>query len=193
MGDTHATHGTQGTSVSEQTEFITFFRDQYSKVVGMITLIGGDRAEAEDATQQAMEAALRRWSTINDPRRWVRQTAKNHFVRTRVRDRRHLEIAIEKGAFTPAVQDPARSSWEDEQWVHTLFRELTPAQRVVFGTILDGLTCSEIAELLGKTRAAVRKNLQLARDRLRGRLDLITLEVAPAPVPTVSRREAGPT
>lgn len=59
---------------------------------------------------------------------------------------------------------------EDGRSVLRLLETLPPAQREVLALAVDGFTPTEIAELLGKTRAAVRKNLQFARERLKHEL-----------------------
>ena len=55
-----------------------------------------------------------------------------------------------------------------------LLGTLPPAQREVMTLAYEGLTGREIATLLGKDPATVRKNLQLARDRLRRDPDVST-------------------
>jgi DNA-directed RNA polymerase specialized sigma24 family protein len=62
--------------------------------------------------------------------------------------------------------------WENWQWVNQLLSSLPPAQREVLTYVVKGFKPAEVAILLGKTPASVRKNLQLAVERLRAREDL---------------------
>lgn len=68
-------------------------------------------------------------------------------------------------------EDPELTVWEDTEWVEHLLGKLPPAQREATDGIVAGWRQSEIALLLGKTPAAVRKNLQLARERLQAELE----------------------
>ena len=57
-------------------EFEDFYEAAYGRLVGQLTLILGDRAEAEDVVQEAMLRALQRWSRIRRyevPEAWVRR------------------------------------------------------------------------------------------------------------------------
>ncbi|MCA1712565.1 MAG: sigma-70 family RNA polymerase sigma factor [Actinobacteria bacterium] len=59
------------------------------RLTGLLTLMGGDRAEAEDAVQDAFAALLPRWDHVrryDDPEAWLRQVA----VRRLLNRKRHL-------------------------------------------------------------------------------------------------------
>jgi DNA-directed RNA polymerase specialized sigma24 family protein len=109
--------------------------------------------------------------------------AVNSFVKQRQRDRRRsvLEASLE----SPSIGDGGLGILEGEQWTVQLLQHLPPAQREVMAYPFDGLSPAEIATALGKTPAAIRKNLQLARERLRRELDeRTTLGPVSAATPT---------
>jgi RNA polymerase sigma-70 factor, ECF subfamily len=59
----------------------SFYRERYSKTVVMLIAMGASRADAEDATQEAMIAALRNWGAIDKPSAWLRTVACGSFWR----------------------------------------------------------------------------------------------------------------
>jgi RNA polymerase sigma factor (sigma-70 family) len=60
--------------------------------------------------------------------------------------------------------------WEDQQWVRQLLESLPPMQRTVMALVVDEFTPAQVAEMLGKTPAAVRQTLRSARKHLKGKL-----------------------
>ena len=65
-----------------------------------------------------------------------------------------------------------------------LLESLPPAQREVLACMIDMLTPQEIAQLLGKTEAAVRQNLCAARKSLLRYLAEAPAANSPAPAMT---------
>ncbi|GAA2165080.1 sigma-70 family RNA polymerase sigma factor [Actinomadura napierensis] len=151
--------------------FEEIYNDLFRDLVKGVMALGGSIAEAEDAAEEAMLELLKRVNTgreVTNVRGWTRKAARRCFIRRRKRDRSLLQRLI---AARPAVFD-CRSQldlicWEDKQWADQVLDHLSPTQRAVMERAAEGLSPAEIGELLGKTPANVRKNLQLARDRLK--------------------------
>jgi RNA polymerase sigma factor (sigma-70 family) len=116
----------------------------------------------------------------------------SNFVKAKTRDAERLLRTIAAGHVTPDVgEDSNFNVWEDEQWVAQMLNTLPPAQREVMAHVYDGLGPTEIAKLLGKTQETVRKNLQLARDRLKAKLKPAGVTERNQPIaPQAPREEA---
>jgi RNA polymerase sigma factor (sigma-70 family) len=153
--------------------FGEFFRDAYQPLLRDVIFAGGHPQEAEDAVSAAMVEVLQRWNAIQNPRAYARRTAINNMIKSRQRGlQRIAERLIERGEVPlEGDEDPGLLVWEQQEWVTLLLKSLPVAQRQVLACMVDMLTPQEIAQLLGKTEAAVRQNLCAARKRLAGCLD----------------------
>jgi RNA polymerase sigma factor (sigma-70 family) len=132
----------------------------------ILIAMGASRADAEDATQEAMILAWRQWHTIQDPSAWVRTVA----VRTYWKLARKKQQLVQLNESAPqATSDTDLNIFGDEQQhVLRLLRALPPQQRTIAALFYDGLACEEIAELVGSPPATVRSHLRHARGRLKG-------------------------
>jgi RNA polymerase sigma factor (sigma-70 family) len=141
--------------------FDPFFRERFSRTVVLLTAMGASRADAEDATQEAMILAWNQWSSIREPAAWVRTVAVRSYLRLR---RGRPEVtALDESAPDPAADDDLGSFEEEQRQVLHLLRKLPDGQRAVAALYYDGLNCEEIAALLGKAPATVRSHLRHAR------------------------------
>jgi RNA polymerase sigma factor (sigma-70 family) len=148
--------------------FEDFYRRHYRSLMKLIMAAGATLDEAYEAVDQTMEELLRRWHKINFPWAYARKAVVSNFLKRRKRDRECLTHMIKGGHVCPESDDCREMNvWEDEEWIAQLLAKLPPTQREVIRCLVDGRTQAEIAELLGKTPEAIRKNLQLARERLR--------------------------
>jgi RNA polymerase sigma factor (sigma-70 family) len=133
--------------------------------------------DAEDVAQEALLRAYLGLSQLRDPARfgaWLCGIAVN-VAKMRLR-RRSLETRL--------VFEPASDDGLEERELLGLVRDavevLPPGQRdVVLMHYLDGLSCDEIAALLGRSPGAVRVRLHRARQQLREQLAALT----PTPPP----------
>jgi RNA polymerase sigma-70 factor (ECF subfamily) len=131
----------------------------------MLMGMGASRADAEDATQEAMFLAWQQWESIREPAAWVRTTAVRCFWR-QARKRGEHEVAL--GEALEAATDPDLEIFGEEQRrVLRLLRGLPEGQRTVAALFYDGLLCEEIAELMGKPSATIRSQLRHARRALK--------------------------
>lgn len=145
-----------------ESEYADFFREQFTRVARIVTLIIRDPARAEDVTQDAFLELYRHWSTVSGydrPEAWVRRVAIRLAVRVRRRDALWLAV---RGLFQP-IAEPARPDPDVAAAVGTL----PPAQRAaVVLHYYEGRPVAEIAGLLGCAEPTARVHLHRARRRL---------------------------
>jgi RNA polymerase sigma factor (sigma-70 family) len=148
--------------------FEDLFRDAYQPLVRDATFVGGNPYEAEDAVSAALEEVLRRWDSIENPRAYARRATISNLIKNRQRGQQRLQARmIQRGDYQLERDlDPGLTVWEEQEWVMQLLKSLPSAQREVLACMIDMLTPKEIAQLLGKTDAAVRQNLCAARKSL---------------------------
>jgi RNA polymerase sigma-70 factor (ECF subfamily) len=80
--------------------FEEFFAATYSRLVGLLFAFLHDRAQAEDAVQDAFASALLRWRVLrgyHDPEAWVRTVAFRRAVDHHRRTARHLRAVLRLG------------------------------------------------------------------------------------------------
>jgi RNA polymerase sigma factor (sigma-70 family) len=148
--------------------FEDFFRSAYQPLLRDAMFAGGNPHEAEDAVSAALAEVYQRWDAIDSPRAYARRAVISILIKNKQRGQQRLrERLIERGEF-PAEHDldPGLKVWEQQEWVMQLLESLPPAQREVLACMVDTFTRQEIAQLLGKTEAAVRQSLYAARKSL---------------------------
>ena len=121
-----------------------------------------DMRDAADAAQSAFAELFAKWSTVRSPRAWLRTVAFRQMLR------QPLDYPLDAHS-EPSVF-PASSALElreQEQQVLAALRQLPLAQRQVLALVYDQFSCQEIAEITGKSGAAVRKNIERARAGMR--------------------------
>lgn len=150
-------------------EYEGFFRDHYRKLIQVVLYMGATMPEAEDAVQDAMAAVLHRWEGTENPAAYARRVAERSFIKSRQRSLGRIRIRLI--AKVPAAQqegyhDAGITDLEATEQCMQMLMLLTPWERAAMALYFDGHTCVEIAEMSGKTEAAVRKALQRARERI---------------------------
>ena len=147
--------------------FDAFFDDHYPAVLRTVALAVGDRAQAEDATQEAFAKACRRWqrvSAMERPATWVYVVAMNHFRSTLRRDRRASELLT--SAVEPA-HDPTGSVATTVS-IREALDTLPPRQRAaVVLRFLGDLSLQEVAEAMRCSLGTVKSTLHAALRNLR--------------------------
>ena len=148
--------------------FEEFYRDSYRSLLRDVIFAGGSPHEAEDALSAAMIEVLQRWNVIENPRAYARRAAISNLIKNKQRGLSRIRgRLIERGDVRSHGEgDVGLTAWEEQEWVTQLLKSLPPAQREVLACMVDEFTRQEIAQLLGKTDAAVRQNLRSARVRL---------------------------
>ncbi len=145
--------------------FERFYELERASVCTALTLALGDRAAAEEATQEAFVKAWLRWrrvSRMERPGGWVYVVAVRHAMRTRRNDDRAAAVA--GGARVEAAAPDV-----DEQLdALALLDRLAPRQRlaVVLRYYAD-LPLDDIAEAMACSVGTVKSTLHTALERLR--------------------------
>jgi len=145
--------------------FASFFQEQFGRMVVLLYAMGASRADAEDATQEAMFSAWRQWDNIKEPVPWVRTVVVRIYWK-QIRLRRQTVSLDEPDCQTMADSDMSIFS-EEQQQVLRVLRALPSEQRTVVALRYDEATCQEIASLTGKPSATVRSHLRHARKTLK--------------------------
>jgi RNA polymerase sigma-70 factor (ECF subfamily) len=145
--------------------YASFFRERFSRTVVLLVVMGASRADAEDATQEAMVRAWQKWKSIQNPGSWVRTVAYRAYLR-QIHARERQTVPLDESACEP-LADSDLSIFTDGQRVVQLLRALPPGQRTVAAFFYDGLTCEEIADLVSKPVATIRSQLRHARTALK--------------------------
>lgn len=146
-------------------EFEDFYNANFSRLVGSIVLVCGNREQAEDAVQEAFIRLVPRWNKIasyDDPVAWVRRVALNQASNGR-RSLRRDEQA--RARWNEAARQSA-GVHDAELW--SLLGALAKRDRevLVLYYVLD-LSLREVSRDLGCSEAAVKSRLSRARARLR--------------------------
>lgn len=142
-------------------------------VYGFVAYRVGDRADAEDLTQQTFERALRAWPRFDPvraaPKTWLLAIARN-IVIDHYRARRAEEPLDELGRDEPYA-DAAETLGLDPD-LATALAQLSPRDREVVALRFGGdLTGPEIADELGLSLANVQQILSRSLRRLRTTLE----------------------
>lgn len=142
----------------------------------------GDHHTAEDLAQEILLKALETLDefelTLAPFRVWLFKVARNHLLNHRIRAARlRVEdpswIHEQRGGHVPAVDHEALRRIQNAEFLQML-RHLPAAQRQVLTLrYVGGLSCPEIAVILGRTPAAVRTLQNRAFSFLRLRLEAV--------------------
>jgi len=135
--------------------------------------IVNDSFEAEDAVQETMLIAWRKWSSLqgyeNQPA-WLTRVCVRECLRTR-RSLRRRVTGIPGGALSE-VPDPHFALDGGMLDLHRAYNALSPSQRAMVTLHLhDGLTVDECARIIGCRPGTARSHLGRAVAKLRRELD----------------------
>lgn len=141
------------------------YEASYRRLVGVLALAAGDRAEAEEVVQEAFVRLLGRWSTVSaydDPEAWVRRVA-FRLLPNRWRKARNGLRAVGRLGPPPVVDGPSGDGLD----VARALASLPLAQRqVVVLHHLVGLDLAAVADELGVPVGTVKSRLSRARAAL---------------------------
>ncbi|MFG2044803.1 sigma-70 family RNA polymerase sigma factor [Dactylosporangium sp. NPDC048998] len=152
-----------GTATRRVGDVRELYVTSYARLVRVLAVAAGDRAEAEDVVQEAFARLVPRWRVIadyDDPEAWVRKVAFRLLSKRARRMRHHL---------THHQLDVGAASREPETGVdlERALRVLPLAQRqvVVLHHLLD-LPVAAVAAELGVAEGTVKSRLSRARATL---------------------------
>ncbi len=146
-------------------EFDAFYLGTATRITRQLILLTGDRAEAEDVTQEAFERAWLHWSTVRDcssPEAWVRTVAQRLAIS---RWRRVRNSATAWRRHGPA-QDVPELDPQHVALMSALGRLPAQQRRAVVLHHLVDLPVDEVATETGTSVAAVKKQLERGRAAL---------------------------
>jgi RNA polymerase sigma-70 factor (ECF subfamily) len=150
--------------------FEEFFEEQKDRLLRILSVITGSRAEAEDLAQEAFTRVFTRWATVaamEDPAGYLHQTAmnlfRNQFRRARVALGRTVGLGPEQDLFKPV---------EDRDAAVRALGALTARQRAALVlTEALGYSGEETGRLLGIKASTVWALTHQARTALRGSVE----------------------
>jgi RNA polymerase sigma factor (sigma-70 family) len=149
--------------------FEEFFRTSFRELVRTAMIAGARLEEAKDAAAKTLAEMLPAWPVPGYPLAYARRAVVNNFIKDKTRgNSRVAQRLIDRGhvPHQEGAEDGRLTAWEDDQWVADVLSVLPPTQREVLELIAEGFSREEIAEALGKSKEAVRRNLCDARGRL---------------------------
>jgi RNA polymerase sigma factor (sigma-70 family) len=149
--------------------FDAFFLVTYPELLKFGYWLSGNWHDAEDAAEEVMVDIWRRWSTIRAGGRvaYARTALFRTIIRIRrVRRDRVTYLMPNDAIAAGAGGEPQASAYETEEWINQLLDHLGPAQQAVVDGFLTGKTVREMADEQRRSEPAIRKNMQLARERL---------------------------
>lgn len=145
-------------------EVADFYAQTCPRLVGLLTSIGGSRADAEEVAQDAYVKLLPRWESVrhyDDPEAWVRRVAIRLLI-SRYRRARVARAVLPRLAHRDE-EPPATGEVE----LAALLATLNPQHRavVIMHYVLD-LPVEQISEELGVPPGTVKSRLARARTAL---------------------------
>lgn len=149
-------------------EVAAFYAATCPRLIGFLTVLGGDRADAEEVAQDAYVRLLARWPRVrgyDDPEAWLRTVAARLMVS------RHRRRTVARRALPRLVPaDPGDPGTDDHLDLRDALARLPVDQRaVVLLHHLDDRPVDEVARLLHLPVGTVKSRLA------RGRAALATL------------------
>jgi len=156
---------------NEPPTFEEFFEQQKDRLLRILSVITGSRAEAEDMAQEAFSRLLERWAAVGameDPAGYLHRTAmnlfRNQFRRARVALGRTVGLGPEQDVFKPV---------EDRDAAVRALGALTARQRAALVlTEALGYSGEEAGRLLGIKAGTVWALTHQARAALRGTVEV---------------------
>lgn len=146
------------------------------RCVGLLLTMGASYSDAEEAVQSAVIRAWRypKRDEVEDHFAFLRRCAVNAYLNLRRKDIRRFKR--EQRAFTDRsiAADPGTDRSPETRAVLNegveealaSLRTLPPAQREAYVLRVEGMGYGEIAELTGRSEAAVRQNMSRAKEAL---------------------------
>ncbi|GAB2605443.1 RNA polymerase sigma24 factor [Paractinoplanes abujensis] len=160
----------EGGGVADHGGFEDFYTGTRHRLVTYLYAMTGDRAEAQDAAQEAYVRAWQRWTTVSgydDPEAWLRTVAfrlcANHWRKAKNRLRAYVRHGPTADAPPPHADSVA---------LITALKQLTVGERqaIILHHLLD-LPVAEVAAQTGVPVNTVKTRLARGRRALAGLLD----------------------
>jgi RNA polymerase sigma-70 factor (ECF subfamily) len=167
VADLRSIRGATLEATNTPVAFEAFFEDEKDRLLRILSIITGSRAEAEDLAQEAFTRVFERWETVGtmgNPAGYLHRTAMNLFRNQYRRARVALARAVRVGPEQDVFQ-----SVEDRDTAARALGALTPRQRAaLLLTEALGYSGEEAGRLLGIKASTVWALTHQARTALRG-------------------------
>lgn len=167
-------------------EFAGFYREYFPRLEAHLRL-RLHASDAEEAAQETLVRVFQRWDHLDmtrDPWPLVFVIARNILTDVHRRERAGHSAEAAAGQIREELaESPEELFLHDEQahLVHEAMDALRPADRRVLNLkLFRGLSCAEIAELLGCSVVSVRQRLSRARKRMLTQVERLGGVVIPA-------------
>jgi RNA polymerase sigma-70 factor (ECF subfamily) len=151
-------------SDDDQQDVAAFYAATYARLVSVVGVVAQDRAEAEEAVQDAFVRLLGQWPKVShyeDPEAWVRKVAFGYISKRRRSVTRGLR-AFRRHGPAPDVAEPSGDAVD----LQRALAALPHAQREVLVLQDLGLTHERIAQELGIPTGTVKSRLSRARSAI---------------------------
>ncbi|OJF11362.1 RNA polymerase sigma factor [Couchioplanes caeruleus] len=156
--------------MADQSGFEEFYTGSRHRLITYLYAMTGDRAEAQDAAQEAYVRAWQRWSTVStydNPEAWVRSVAHRLCLKHWRKAKNRVTAYLRHGT-DPDVDPPS----ENTVALITALRQLPVAERqVITMHHLMDLPVAEVAAQTGIPVNTVKTRLSRGRRALAGFLD----------------------
>jgi RNA polymerase sigma-70 factor (ECF subfamily) len=151
-------------------DLAAFYARAYPRLVGLLTLIGGSRPDAEEIAQEAFARLLLRWDKVSgyeDPAGWLRTVAVRMLISRRRRQQvATLGLARLAGRASGAQPDVADAAGDRFDVLAALDRLPAPQRAAVVLHHLLDLPVDLVAAELGVAVGTVKSRLSRARTAL---------------------------
>lgn len=150
--------------------FAALIERHYDRLFALAWRLTGERAEAEDLTQEICLALPRKLAGFRGDSRvttWLYRVAVNAAHDLRRRHAAHARAADGWGDWELSRTEAAREDQARLDWLTTAMRELPEDLRDTLALVLDDLTQAEVAEILGIAPGTVAWRVSEAKKYLR--------------------------
>lgn len=158
-------------AAGDRVAFATLLSRHYDRVFGLACRLTGNRAEAEDLTQDicaALPAKLRGWRGEARFSTWLYRVTVNATHDMRRRQATRTKAASGWGDWELARQDEIVVEREARDWLATAMARLSPELRDTVALVLgEELTQAEAAVVLGLSEGTVAWRMSEVKKRLR--------------------------
>ena len=189
MDDTDATVPVPDIPAALQRSWEDLYKAEMPRLVRYLMKCFGDSGmrDAADAAHNAFVELFTNWDTVRSPRAWLRKVAFRQMLRQNASAEYPLDVLRQEPDTVPAS---ARLELREEtQAVLQGLRQLPLAQRQVLALIYDEFSYGEIAQIMGISQAAVRKNAERARRRMS---ELLESHIETGSLPAIWDRGSNP-
>jgi RNA polymerase sigma-70 factor (ECF subfamily) len=150
--------------VAQGQDLRDLYAASYSRLVGTVGAVCGDRHEAEEAVQEAFVRLMGSWARVSrydDPEAWVRKVALRQVSNRRRKALNGVKAALKHGP-PPDVPEPTAVAVDAERALAALPEQ----QRAVLVLHRLGLDAEQVADPLGVPVGTVKSRLARARAAL---------------------------